>query len=280
MQLVLEKSVNGWGLSFDFPLTGRNAKPRDVGLTMVLDKGLGLQATEELLDLAGEYIDFIKLSFGSSALYPAEYLRKKVQIISGRGIKIYPGGTFFEVALVQGKLEEYLQKARELGFNVIEISDGTIELSPAIRSRAIKQAKDMGFMVLTEIGKKDKSAPFPLAKMIQQGQMDLESGADKVIVEARESGKGVSIYNLEGEMDKFMVEQLITGMGVENIIWEAPLKKQQVEFIKLFGPNVNLGNIAVTEVLALESLRVGLRGDTFKEALKEEQNTSYFIKAR
>ncbi|MEC9487990.1 MAG: phosphosulfolactate synthase [Halanaerobium sp.] len=278
--MVLEGDRNGWGLSFAFPLAGRIRKPRQVGLTMVLDKGLGLQATEELLDLAGEYIDYLKLSFGSSALYPHQYLRRKVNLIKEKGISVYPGGTFFEVAIVQGKMEDYLEKALELGFQVIEISDGTIELPATLRSRAIKEAKSRGFEVLTEIGKKDKAAPFPLVKMIQLGEQDLENGADRVIIEARESGKGVSIYNGEGEMDKFMVEQLLSGLGSENIIWEAPLKKQQVEFIKIFGPNVNLGNIAVTEVLALESLRVGLRGDTFKETLKDNKDAQFYIEVR
>ncbi|SJZ88251.1 phosphosulfolactate synthase [Selenihalanaerobacter shriftii] len=268
-----EKFNNGWGVDIDFPLQGREAKPRDIGLTMILDKGLGLNQTKDLLEIAANYIDFHKLSFGTSALYRPKVLEEKIELIKSYGIDIYPGGTYLEVAVTQGKLDEYLNRAKELGFTAIEVSDGTIELTSSLRSAIIKKAVDLEFKVLSEIGKKDKKKQFKMSKMIKQLKQDIDDGAYKVIVEARESGKGISIYNSEGELDEFKMEQLLLGAYDGNdIMWETPLKKQQVKFINALGSNVNLGNIAPSDILALESLRVGVRGDTFKTSLSEEDS--------
>ncbi|MGM0472024.1 MAG: phosphosulfolactate synthase [Bacillota bacterium] len=266
---------NGWQLELDFPLQGRETKPRRNGLTMILDKGLGMRETEDLLELAAEYIDFHKLSFGTSALYDSQILKNKIELITSYGVDVYPGGTFLEVAVTQGALDRYLQRAKELGFTAIEISDGTIDLTSRLRAAIIKQAVDKNFRVLTELGKKDQRKRFKISKMVSQLNRDLANGADKVIIEARESGKGISIYDEDGEIDEFKMEQLLLGANrQEDIIWEAPLKKQQVKFINTLGSNVNLGNIDPREILALESLRVGLRGDTFKTALLQQSQTA------
>ncbi|MCK8817423.1 phosphosulfolactate synthase [Natroniella sulfidigena] len=263
---------NGWGLDFEFPLIGREEKPRRNGLTMVLDKGLGMTELEDLLDLNADYIDFLKLSFGTSALYPQQILQEKIKLIKSYGIDVYPGGTFFEVAIIQNKKDDYLKRAQKLGFTAIEISDGTIDLSANLRSNLIHQANKLGFKVLTEIGKKDKQEKFKINKMVKQLKRDLADGAYKVIVEARESGTGVSIYDEQGEADEFKLKKLLLeAPSPTDIIWEAPLKKQQVFFISLLGNNVNLGNIKTEEILALESLRRGLRGDTFKTVVNNSQ---------
>ncbi|TDX51545.1 phosphosulfolactate synthase [Orenia marismortui] len=269
---------NGWDLDIEFPLVGREDKPRRNGLTMVLDKGLGIYQTEDLLEIAADYIDFLKLSFGTSALYPKKLLQKKIDIVRGYGLDIYPGGTFLEVAIVQDKWEEYLYKAKDLGFTAIEVSDGTIDLTSNLRSIIIKKAKNLGFKVFTEIGKKDKEEEFKTHQMIKQLKRDIADGAYKVIIEARESGKGVSIYDDSGEADEFKLKKLLLeAPHPTDIIWEAPLKKQQVYFINMLGNNVNLGNINSRDIIALESLRTGLRGDTFKRTLDIKHNSDTII---
>ncbi|MBM7623410.1 phosphosulfolactate synthase [Sporohalobacter salinus] len=268
-----KENNNGWNVDIDFPLQGREEKPRQIGLTMTLDKGLGLNQTEDLMEMAADYIDFHKLSFGTSALYCSELLSQKIDLITSYGVDIYPGGTFLEVAVTQGKLDDYLTKAKELGFTAIEVSDGTIDLTSRLRTTTIKKAINKGFKVLTEIGKKNKSSNFELSKMIKQFKQDMEDGAYKVIVEARESGCDISIYDEKGNLDEFKMEQLLLGAeNKDDIIWEAPLKKQQVKLINTLGANVNLGNIPPTEILALESLRRGVRGDTFKKALIQQND--------
>lgn len=230
---------------------------------MLLDKKLGLSGTRDLLELACDYIDIIKLTFGTSALYPETILRDKIKLIRFYGVEVYPGGTLFEIAIWQNQLESYLERAAELGFTGIEISDGTIPLSTHERRRAIASAKAYGFEVITEVGKKDGTF-IPILRMQQIILDDLEHGADKVIIEGRESGKGVGIYDSDGKVKEAEVEALVHGLiCLDSLFWEAPLKNQQVSLIKRFGPNVNLGNIAPEESLALEALRCGLRGDTF-----------------
>lgn len=253
-----------------FPLPGYGSKPRQVGYTMVLDKRLGLKETEDLLALAGDYIDLIKLTFGTSALYPEAVLRAKIKLIRSYGVDVYPGGTLFEIAVWQDRLEPFLQCAADLGFTGIEISDGTLDLSPQARRRAIQRAKACGFKVVTEVGKKN-GPPLPVLRMQQMIVDDLAAGADQVIIEGRESGKGVGIFDEEGRIKTAELEALVHDLPTFErvLIWEAPLKSQQVSLIQRFGPNVNLGNIAPEEVLALAALRNGLRGDTFGLCLTE-----------
>ncbi len=252
-----------------FPWPGHSGKPRQTGCTMLLDKGMGLTETRDLLELACDYIDMIKLTCGTSALYPEQLLREKIRLIRFYGIDVFPGGTLFEIAIWQRQLEPFLQQAAQLGFNGIEISDGTIPLSTQERRQAIQRAKTYGFKVVTEVGKKN-GTPLPLWRMQQTIVDDLEHGADRVIIEGRESGKGVGFYDKDGNIKENDMETFISGLpSLESyIIWEAPLKNQQVSLIKRFGPNVNLGNIAPHEALALEALRCGLRGDTLEFCLE------------
>ncbi len=215
------------------------------------------------------YIDFWKFSFGSSALYAPEMLQRKIETIKSFGVDVYPGGTFLEIAFVQGKIHDYLRRAYELGFSAVEVSDGTIELPAPQRSGIIKLACGMGLQVLTEIGKKGEGECFNPGLMGEQINRDLEDGAFKVILEARESGKGVTIFDEQGNIESKKMEQFLHRIrGEKQLIWEAPLKKQQVYFLSTFGPKVNLGNITPGEVLALQALRSGLRADTFKLALE------------
>lgn len=249
------------------PLGGRSQKPRTTGLTMVIDKGIGLHQLDDLLDIAADYIDVIKLTFGTSAFYDRKLLKEKNEEISDRGIEIMPGGTFLEVAVWQGVVDEYLRRAKDLGFSAIEVSDGTIEIGPKIRADVIKKCLDRGFRVITEVGKKDPKDIVPIALVHQLIAEDIEHGAFKVIIEAREAGRGVGIFDQDGRTRKDEMENIIAGLANPDVlIWEAPLKNQQQDLIMRFGPNVNLGNIGAEEILALEALRQGVRGDTLKKA--------------
>ncbi|GAW93694.1 phosphosulfolactate synthase [Calderihabitans maritimus] len=263
------QNFKAWKEILDFPLKGRQAKPRDKGLSMIIDKGMGITETRELLELAADYIDFIKLGFGTSAFYSPKLLREKTELVRSCGVDIFPGGTFLEVAVLQGKLERFLGIAGELGFNCIEVSDGTIDMPVQDRARAIKLACRAGFKVLSEVGKKDPRDSKSSSIIKDQIARDLDCGAFKVIVEGRESGQGVVIYDAQGEIKEKAITDLVEAVEDVNVLlWEAPLKKQQQELIMRFGPNVNLGNIQPGEVLALEALRVGLRGDTLRMCIE------------
>ncbi|MGI5875916.1 MAG: phosphosulfolactate synthase [Dethiobacteria bacterium] len=267
------EKMNGWSLDFDFPLKdGYIPKPRTYGLTMLLDRGLGLRETNDLLEMCADYIDFWKLGFGTSALYHPFILRNKINVINSYNVKVMPGGTFTEIMLLQGKLKPYLDRAAELGFSALEISEGTIEIPSWQRSEAIKMAREKGFQVLTEVGKKESGSFFDPELKSAQILKDLEDGAFKVILEGRESGRNVTIFNEEGEVEQEKVNRLLLHIGgPEEIIWEAPLKEQQVFFIKTFGAKVNLGNIHPVDLLSLQALRSGLRSDTLRLTLAEKQ---------
>lgn len=242
---------------------------------MVIDKGLGLTEFREMLELASDYIDMVKLTFGTSAFYPTNLLKEKCRVCRSFGVDIFPGGTFLEIAILQGNLGRYLHRARDLGFNAVEVSDGTVPVSPDIRAWSIQSAKELGLKVVSEVGKKDPSDAIPPEAMLEQIHRDLELGASHVIVEGRESGKGVGIYGAEGQVKSDDLEILIRGVrNPERLIWEAPLKNQQQSLILRLGTNVNLGNIPPGEVVVLEALRVGLRGDTLRESLRSHQESS------
>jgi phosphosulfolactate synthase len=259
---------NNWNEILEFPLAGRTCKPRDTGLTMVIDKGLGLIETKELLEMAAGHIDFIKLGFGTSALYSNHILREKIKLVKSYRVDIYPGGTFLEVAVSQGKLDAYLQKSKELGYTFMEVSDGTIDMSPELRAECISKAQRWGFRVISEVGKKDARDSVASTQIHKQIKADLEQGVYKVIVEGRESGKGVVIYDQDGLIKEQELEEMLKIIpSLDCILWEAPLKNQQQELIMRFGSNVNLGNVAPGDILAVEALRVGLRGDTLRVAL-------------
>lgn len=241
-------------------------QPREQGLTMVLDRCQGLYATEDMLALTGDYIDQVKLSFGTSVFLDEALLRRKIELIRAHQIEIYPGGTLMEVTLTRGVYPQYVKRAKELGFTALEISDGTITMSRPVRDDAIKRALDTGFKVITEVGKKDPSIHFPPSKVCDQIASDLALGADKVIVEARESGMGVGIYDGYGALRQDELTAIMNCLGDSqgDVIWEAPLQRQQAALILRCGPNVNLGNVKPRDVLGLEALRCGLRFETFR----------------
>ncbi len=269
----MSNSQQGWDGIVDFPLSERSKKPRNNGLTMVIDKGLGLAELNDLLETAGDYIDFIKLGFGTSALYTGDLLHRKIDLVRNMGIDIYPGGTFLEVAILQNKLDIFLQKAKSLGYSCIEVSDGTINMSQQVRKSAIHKALDMGFKVLSEVGKKDERDELSDTAILEQINLDIEYGAYKVIVEGRESGKGVVIYDKKGKIKHNELEEILKFIpDQEKILWEAPQKNQQQELIMRLGSNVNLGNIQPGDILSLEALRVGLRGDTLRNYLVNQKN--------
>lgn len=260
-------SDKAWEGIFKIPCPGRSAKPRRTGLTMVIDKGLGEHLLRDLIRTAGDYIDIIKLTFGTSAFFSRVELRKKNELITGAGIDVMPGGTFLEVSVWQKALPAYLERALELGFTAIEVSDGTIEMDRPARRDAIRRALGYGFKVITEVGKKDP-AEAPSSKVVHELiREDLGNGAFKVIIEAREAGRGVGIFDGEGRTKAEEIDLILSGGSEpDDLVWEAPLKNQQQDLILRFGVNVNLGNIPPEEVLAMEALRQGLRGDTMKRA--------------
>lgn len=256
-----------WQGIIEMPVEGRSNKPRNTGLTMVIDKGMGLHRLEDLIQTAGEYIDIIKLTFGTSAFYDNDYLIKKNAMITSANIDVMPGGTFLEVATWQQKLDDYLERANHLQFSAIEISDGTIEMDLSTRKKAINKALDKGFKVITEVGKKDPKEILPISDTHRFIKEDIANGAFKVIIEAREAGKGVGIFDETGKIKEDEVDNITAGVDdVNDLIWEAPIKNQQQALIIRYGTNVNLGNIPPDEILALEALRQGVRGDTLKRA--------------
>jgi phosphosulfolactate synthase len=251
----------------------REVRPRRTGWTMVIDVGLGIRETEDLLEVAGEYVDLWKLSFGTSALIPSDLLVRKLALIESRGIRAMPGGTLFEAAVLQQHCRVYLGRARELGFSAVEIADGTLPLPAFRRKRIIQGARQAGLLPITEVGKKDPRAQPGPVQLAESALQDLEWGAEMVIVEARESGKGVGVYDAEGNLLGEQLETMarILGPRQDRIIWEAPLKPQQAGLIARFGVNVGLGNVEPRQVLALEALRIGLRFETLQpvaEALR------------
>ena len=262
-----------WGDVIEDLYAGRAQPPRQSGLTMVIDKGWGLTLTHDLIEGCGDYIDHWKCTFGTSTFVPADVLSRKLRHLNARGILTYPGGTLLEVALVRGKCRAYMQRARDLGFSAVEISDGTIPMPAFRRHNAIRCALDHGLTAITEVGKKDPAQQPSALEMAEQALRDLESGAAWVIVEARESGKGIGIYDDNGMVQADKIAAICECMASqgERLIWEAPQKNQQAYLIHHFGPNASLGNIPPGEVLALEALRVGLRFETLSPLVQELQ---------
>ncbi|MCL6638923.1 MAG: phosphosulfolactate synthase [Firmicutes bacterium] len=265
---VKNGSCNIWQGLIDFPLPGRSQKPRRDGLTMVIDKGLGLAGTRDLMRLAAGYIDMIKLGFGTTALYKTEILQEKIQVVQSYGIDVFPGGTFLEVAVLQEKIEEYILLAKKVGFTAIEVSDGTIDLTDRLRRRAISFAAGLGLKVFTEVGKKEPGNELCFKDLMRLVKRDLQSGATRVIVEGRDPAKDVGLYDSEGRLIEFELRELVAAVSDTSVlIWEAPEKEQQQDLIRRFGPNVNIGNVNPRDVIALEALRAGLRSDTLKTAV-------------
>lgn len=233
---------------------------------MVIDTGLGPEATRDILATSSAFIDHWKFSFGTSMIYPAEILRGKLELVRSHGILVYPGGTLFEACALEQQTGRFLAAIKSLGFDAVEISDGTIDISPAERRRAITGARDSGLTAVTEVGKKNPYLRLTPPEVAEQALDDFDAGAAHVIVEGRESGRGVGLYDAHGDMDLGAVEEIRAALGqlVERIVWEAPLKKQQVSLIRRFGVNVGLGNVPPGDALALEALRARLRYETLE----------------
>lgn len=255
-----------------FPLGQRTSKPRLTGLTMVIDKGLGYEQMNDLFEVSSAYIDIMKFGFGTSCLYPRHVLRQKLSLARVYSIQTCPGGTLGEIAIAQNVFPAYVDRCVKLGFTAIEISDGTIQMDADIRRRAIETAKRSFPLVVSEVGKKleHEADIHAYAKCVMA---DLEAGASYVVIEGRESGENTGIYGEHGEVDTPLLDAFVAELpeaAWERIIWEAPKKGQQVEFIGRFGQDVSLGNIPPADVMALECLRLGLRADTFTWTLTED----------
>jgi len=252
-------------------LPKRTVKPRKGGITMVMDKGLSLRQVEDYLDTSADFVDFVKLGFGTSVI--TKNLKEKINLYKQAGIKTYLGGTLFEAFVIRNQFEEYLKFASSLKLDMAEVSDGSIVLDHDKKCEYIsKLAKH--FTVLSEVGSKEEGIIIHPAKWIKMMTAELQAGSFKVIAEARESGN-VGIFHRNGSAHVMLINKITSKVPADSIIWETPQKAQQVYFIKLMGANVNLGNIAFEEVIPLETLRLGLRGDTFftfLEGHKEEVN--------
>lgn len=246
----------------------------DAGRTMVIDNGLGPAATRDVLSVAGWWIDHWKLSFGTSALMPEETLQEKLAVIRTAGPLVFPGGTLFESAVLNGHADAYFEKAASLGFTAVEISEGTIDLPAGGRMSSIRAAAAAGLTVISEVGKKDPTAQPTPRELAEQALMDLEWGSRWVVVEGRESGRSVGVFSNTGGVDLEAVETIAfhAGEAVGRLVWEAPIKSQQVAFIQRFGPNVSLGNIDPNRVLALEALRTSLRFETLQPLVRRRQH--------
>jgi phosphosulfolactate synthase len=241
----------------------RTVKPREYGYTMVMDKGLSVREVEDVLEIAGDYIDVVKLGWATS--YVSPNLRRKLDVYRAAGIPVYFGGTLFEAFVVRGQFDDYRKILDTYQMTFAEVSDGSIDLEHDQKCKYINElAKQV--TVLSEVGSKDVEKIIPPYKWIQLMQAELDAGAWKVIGEAREGGN-VGLFRSSGEVRSGLVEEILTKIPSEKIIWEAPQRDQQVWFIKLLGSNVNLGNIAPNDIVPLETLRLGLRSDTFNHFL-------------
>ena len=243
----------------------RTAKPRNTGFTMAMDKGLSLREMEDFVDSCADYVDIVK--FGWATSYVTNRLKEKIAVYKAAGIPVYFGGTLFEAFIVRGQFEDYRRVLDTFGLEYAEVSDGSISLNHDKKCTYIHELSKQ-VTVLSEVGSKDAAKIIPPYKWIEQMQTELGAGAWKVIGEAREGGN-VGLFRDSGEVRQGLVEEILTQVPEDKIIWEAPQKSQQVWFIKLLGANVNLGNISPAEVIPLETIRLGLRGDTFDHFLGE-----------
>ncbi len=247
-------------------IPARSVKPRKEGLTMVMDKGLGIADVHNFMGIAAPYVDLVKLGFGTAYVTPN--LKEKIAVYREYGVPVYFGGTLFEAFLIRNQFEEYVNVIKEYGLDYVEVSDGSITIPHAEKCGYIEQlAKHT--TVLSEVGSKDAAHIIPPYKWIELMKAELEAGSTYVIAEAREAGN-VGIYRGSGEVREGLVQEILTQIPAEKIIWEAPQKAQQLYFLELISCNVNLGNIAPAEVIALEAMRIGLRGDTFHLYLSGE----------
>src|SRR3984885_5445956 len=237
----------------------RTQKQRQRGITMVMDKGLSIEETRNFLSVAHPHVDIVKLGFGTSFVTPK--LREKIEVYKSHDIPLYFGGTLFEAFLIRNQFEDYIAVCKDYGISYMEVSDGSITIPHSEKCGYIEKLTKYGH-VLSEVGSKDAEHIIPPYKWIELMRAELSAGSTYVIAEAREAGN-VGIYRGSGEVREGLVQEILTQIPGEKVIWEAPQKAQQLYFIELIGCNVNLGNIAPTEVIPLETMRLGLRGDTF-----------------
>lgn len=239
-------------------LPKRTAKPREKGVTMIIDSGYGERTIRDFLESGYEYADYVKLGWGTSVV--SLNLKKKIELYKEFGLDVCLGGTLFEVAYIQGKFEEFIKFSNDIGVDMIEISDGTIEMEQSEKLKCIEEvAKRM--KVISEYGSKDSTTVRAPHYWVSGMKEELNAGSWKVIAEGRESGTS-GLYRQTEELRTGLVEEISDAIPIDKILWEAPKKGQQVWFIKMYGNDVNLGNIALKDIVPLETLRLGLRGDT------------------
>jgi Uncharacterized conserved protein len=244
----------------------RPLKPRDSGITMVMDKGLSIREAEDFMSVGKEYTDYVKLGFGTSLITPG--FEKKIALYKKAGVIPYFGGTLFEAFIIRNMFKEFVDFLDKNEVDMVEVSDGSYDIDHKRKLEYINKLAQRG-TVISEVGSKKKDKIYTPDEWVALMRAELLAGSVKVIAEARESGT-TGIYNEDGSINNEIINAISEHVKLENVIWEAPLKSQQAWFIKHFGANVNLGNIAPNEIIPLESLRLGLRGDTFFQFLPEE----------
>ena len=260
-----------WGRIIKGTRGPRTAKPRRQGITMVNDTGRGFTETRDALSISAHLTDLWKFSFGTSAFMVRKVLQEKLELLNSNQVLTFPGGTLLEVALVEHHCRVYMHHAKKLGFKAVEISDGTISIPRFRRKNIINCALDADLVPITEVGKKDPKRQPTIEQLAEEALEDLDWGAKWVIVEGRESGIGIGIYDEHGHVEENDVEKFaeIMGENIERLIWEAPLRMQQSFLIERFGSNVNLGNVECNKILALEALRNGLRFETLHSVTRD-----------
>ena len=254
-------------MNFTLPhIPTRSIKPRTTGITMMMDKGLSPRQVEDFIAMNERFTDFVKLGFGTSMV--SNFLPEKIALYKAANIRPYLGGTLFEAFVIRGEFDNYIKLLDKFKLDMVEVSDGSITIDHDLKCEYIhKLAKN--FLVVSEVGSKEEGFVIRPAKWTSMMKKELDAGSFKVIAEARESGT-VGIYRASGHAHTILINKILGSVKPEDILWEAPQKSQQVWFIKLLGPNVNLGNIGYEDVIPLETLRIGLRGDTFFEHLPKE----------
>lgn len=244
----------------------RDEKPRKKGLTMVMDKGLSMQEAENLCDSSGHLIDFLKLGFGTSLV--SKNVKEKIKLFQQNNIRPYFGGTLFEAFVVRNMYDDFRKYVTSHNVDMVEVSDGSMNMEHDVKCEFIRKLSKE-FTVISEVGTKDAGIIIAPNKWIKMMKNELAAGSVNVIAEARESGN-VGIFKSNGNAHVVLINKILENVPEDAILWEAPNKAQQVWFVKLLGAGVNLGNIAPNEVISLETIRLGLRGDTFLHYLPDE----------
>jgi phosphosulfolactate synthase len=253
-------------MNFDPPyIPERTKRPRQYGLTMMMDKGLSVREAEDFISSSADYTDLVKFGFGTALI--TKGLEEKIRLYREAGLKPYFGGTLFELFEIRGKFEDFRRFLKKYRIEMAEVSDGSMAMPHDDKLEYIRKLST-DLTVISEVGSKVAGIEIPNERWVEMMNSELDAGSWKVIGEARESGN-TGIYNRDGLANSGLIGEICRQVNMDNVIWEAPLESQQAWFIKLMGANVNLGNIPAAEVLALESLRLGLRGDTFFDVLPE-----------